>query len=128
MIAATKVTSFRLISVLMSVMTADVICTKALKLALGYVPIQEKVHKLINFNQEAWLKLYIKREIKFKDCKKVPGIQENDTKITSKVEEGVGQSIHGNTNRIALSTNDDKRLQPLDQVISYPYGTSRGRT
>ena len=52
----------------------------------------------------------IKREIKFKDCKKVPGIQENDTKITSKVEEGVGQSIHGNTKRIALSTNDDKRL------------------
>ena len=53
MIAATKDTSFRLISVLMSVMTVDVICTKALKLALGYVPIQEKVHKLINFNQEA---------------------------------------------------------------------------
>ena len=33
--------------------------TKALKLALDYKLILEKVHKVIRFNQEAWLKPYI---------------------------------------------------------------------
>ena len=27
-------------------------------------------------------------------------------------------------NKIALSSNDDKRLQTSDRVITYPYGTS----
>ena len=26
-------------------------------------------------------------------------------------------------NKVALSSNDDKRLQTLDQIITYPYGT-----
>ena len=30
-------------------------------------------------------------------------------------------------NKIALSSNDDKRLQTFDKIISYPYGTSTGR-
>ena len=28
------------------------------------------------------------------------------------------------TNKIALSSNDDKRLQTFDRITSYPYGTS----
>ena len=31
------------------------------------------------------------------------------------------------TNKIALSSNDDKRLQTLDRITSYPYGTSAGK-
>ena len=27
-------------------------------------------------------------------------------------------------NKIALSSNDDKRLQTLDRVTTYPYGTN----
>ena len=27
-------------------------------------------------------------------------------------------------NKIALSSNDDKRLQTLDRITTYPYGTS----
>ena len=27
-------------------------------------------------------------------------------------------------NKIALSSNDDKRLQTFDRIITYPYGTS----
>ena len=27
-------------------------------------------------------------------------------------------------NKIALSSNGDKRLQPLDRIITYPYGTN----
>ena len=30
-------------------------------------------------------------------------------------------------NKIALSNNDDKRLQTFDRVTSYPYGTSAGK-
>ena len=30
-------------------------------------------------------------------------------------------------NKIALSSNDDKRLQTFDKISSYPYGTSAGR-
>ena len=29
-------------------------------------------------------------------------------------------------NKIALSSNDDKRLQTFDKITSYPYGTSAG--
>ena len=30
-------------------------------------------------------------------------------------------------NKIALSSNDDKRLQTFDKITSYPYGTSAGK-
>ena len=30
-------------------------------------------------------------------------------------------------NKIALSSNDDKRLQTFDKITTYPYGTSVGR-
>ena len=30
-------------------------------------------------------------------------------------------------NKIALSSNDDKRLQTFDKITSYPYGASAGR-
>ena len=30
-------------------------------------------------------------------------------------------------NKIALSSNDDKRLQTFDRITMYPYGTSAGR-
>ena len=30
-------------------------------------------------------------------------------------------------NKIALSSNGDKRLQTFDRIISYPYGTSAGK-
>ena len=30
-------------------------------------------------------------------------------------------------NKIALSSNDDKRLQTYDRITTYPYGTSGGK-
>ena len=30
-------------------------------------------------------------------------------------------------NKIALSSNDDKRSQTFDRITSYPYGTSAGK-
>ena len=39
---------------------------KALKLALDYRLILETMHKVIKFNQEAWLKPYIDIDIEFR--------------------------------------------------------------
>ena len=39
---------------------------KALKLELDYGLIQEKLRKLIDFNQEAWLKSYIDMNTEFR--------------------------------------------------------------
>ena len=30
-------------------------------------------------------------------------------------------------NKIALSSNNDKRMQTFDRITSYPYGTSAGK-
>ena len=30
------------------------------------------------------------------------------------------------TNEIALSSNDDKRIQPIDSIETYAYGTNEG--
>ena len=30
-------------------------------------------------------------------------------------------------NKVALSSNDDKRLQTFDRITSYPYGTNAGK-
>ena len=33
----------------------------------------------------------------------------------------------GEINKIALSSNDDKRLQTFDRITSFPHGTSFGK-
>ena len=43
-----------------------VVHTKTLKLALDYGLVLEKVHRVIEFNQEAWLNSYIETNIKLR--------------------------------------------------------------
>ena len=43
-----------------------VVHIKALKQALNHGPILKKVHRIIRFNQEAWLKPYIAMNNKFR--------------------------------------------------------------
>ena len=43
-----------------------VVHIKALKQALNHGPILKKVHRIIRFNQEAWLKPYIAMNTKFR--------------------------------------------------------------
>ena len=68
-------------------------------------------------------KCVIKRELMFKnhtDCLL------ND-KIILKLQQGFKSDHHKvcteERNKIALSSNNDKRLQPFDRVATYPYGT-----
>ena len=69
-------------------------------------------------------KCIIKRKIKFKDYK--DSIYKNKTTLRSKLR--VKSNLHivytVEINKIAISSNDEKRLQTFDRVTIYPYGTN----
>ena len=72
-------------------------------------------------------KCAIKRRLKFnnyKDC-----LLNNKTVLKS--QQRFKSQRHDvyteEINKIALSSNDDKRLQTFDRITSYPYGTSAGK-
>ena len=72
-------------------------------------------------------KCVIKRIIEFYDYK--DSLRNN--KIISKLQQRFKSEAHNlyteEINKIALSSNDDKRLQTFDRITSYPYGTSTGK-
>ena len=67
-------------------------------------------------------KCVIKRILKFNDYKNCI----LDNKIILKSQQKFRSEAHnvytGRINKIALSNNDDKRLQTFDRITSYPYG------
>ena len=72
-------------------------------------------------------KCVIKRRLKFnnyKDC-----LLNNE--IILKSQQRFKSETHNvyteEVNKIALSSNNDKRLQNFDRITSYPYGTSAGK-
>ena len=72
-------------------------------------------------------KCLIKRVLKFNDYK---GCLLNN-EIILKSQQRFKSEAHNvyteEVNKIALSSNDDKRLQTFDRITSYPYGTSAGK-
>ena len=87
--------------------------------AYAYITEDGSVHK----RAKGMKKCIIKREIMFehyKDC-----LFNSKTIIKSQQR---FRSDHHNVhteevNKIALSSNDDKRLQTFDRITTYPYGT-----
>ena len=69
-------------------------------------------------------KFVIKRIFKFDNYK---NCQSND-KIILKSQQRLKSNCHNpfteQTNKIALSSNDDKRLQTFDKTTTYPHGTN----
>ena len=69
-------------------------------------------------------KCVIKRRIKFKDYKN--SVFENKTVLRSQVR--FKSDLHivytEEINKIAISSNDDKRLQTFDKIKTYPHGTN----
>ena len=69
-------------------------------------------------------KRIIKRRIKFKDYK--DSLFENKTILRSQLR--FKSDLHivytEEVNKIAISSNDDKRLQTYDKITTYPYGTN----
>ena len=72
-------------------------------------------------------KFVMKRRLRFNDYKDC--LLKN--KIALKSQQRFKSERHGvyteEINKIALSSNDDKRLQTFDRITSYPYGTSVGK-
>ena len=68
-----------------------------------------------------------KKELKFNDYKDC--LLNNKTVLKSQQRfKSERHDVHTEEiNKIALSSNDDKRLQTFDRITSYPYGTSAGR-
>ena len=68
-------------------------------------------------------KCIVKREVIFKNY--MDSLFNND--VILKSQERIRSYYHGvcaeKFNRIALSSNDDKRLQMYDRITTYPYGT-----
>ena len=67
----------------------------------------------------------IKRELMFKNYK---DCQSNDKKTILKSQHRFKSNCHNvfteQIKKIALSTNDDKRLRTFDKITTYPYGTN----
>ena len=72
-------------------------------------------------------KCVIKRRLKFNDYKDC--LLNNETVLKS--QQGFKSDRHDvyteEINKIALSSNDHKRLQTFDRITSYLYGTSAGK-
>ena len=72
-------------------------------------------------------KCVIKQRLKFSDYKDCL----LNNKIVLKSQQRFMSERHDvytdEVNKIALSSNDDKRLQNFDRITSYPYGKSAGK-
>ena len=78
-------------------------------------------------NAKGTNKCVIKRVLKFNDCKDCL----LNNKIILKSQQGFKSEGHivytKKVNKIAISSNDDKRLQTYDRITSYRCGTSAGK-
>ena len=72
-------------------------------------------------------KCVIKRRVKFNDYKDCLLNNEIILKSQQRFKTEAHNVYTEELNKIALSSNDDKRLQTFDRITSYPYGTSAGK-
>ena len=72
-------------------------------------------------------KCVIKRRLKFSDYKDCLLNNEIILKSQQRFKSEKHDIYTEDVNKIALSSNDDKRLQTFDRITSYPYGTSAGK-
>ena len=71
-------------------------------------------------------KCVIKRSLKFNDYKDCLLNNEFVLKSQQRFKSERHDVYTEKINKIALSSNDDKRLQTFDRITLYPYGTSAG--
>ena len=72
-------------------------------------------------------KCVIKRRLKFNDYKNCLLNNEIILKSKQRFKIKAHNVYTEEVNKIALSSNDDKRLQTFDVITTYPYGTSAGK-
>ena len=67
-------------------------------------------------------KCLIKKMLKFEDYKKCLFESERILKSQQRFKSENHEVYTENINKIALSSNDDKRIVALDRIMHYPYG------
>ena len=72
-------------------------------------------------------KCVIKRRLKFNDYKDCLLNNEIMLKLQQRFKSERRDVYTEEFNKIALSSNDDKRLETFDRITSYPYGASAGK-
>ena len=72
-------------------------------------------------------KCVIKRRVTFNDYKDCLLNNETNLKSQQRFKSERHDVYTEEINKIALSSNDDKRLQTFDRITSYPYGASAGK-
>ena len=72
-------------------------------------------------------KCVIKRRLKFNDYKDCLLSNQIALKSQQRFKNERHDVYTEEINKIALTSNDDKRLQTFDRITSYPYGTSAGK-
>ena len=72
-------------------------------------------------------KIKRQKELKFSDYKDCLLNNEIKLKSQQRFKSGKHDVYTEEVNKIALSSNDDKRLQTFDRIASYPYETSAGK-
>ena len=72
-------------------------------------------------------KCFIKRRLKFNDYKYCLLNNEIILKSQQRFKSERYDVYTKEINKIALSSNEDKRLQTVDRITSYPYGASAGK-
>ena len=90
----------------------------------GYNDDDYEKNKIINKKAKGTKKFVIKQKLMFENCKDC--LFNNKTVYRS--QERFKSYYHDvyteEVNKIALCSNDDKRLQTFDRVTTYPYGTN----
>ena len=71
-------------------------------------------------------KCVIKRRLQFNDYKDCLLNKEMILKSQQRFKSEAHSLYNEEINKIALSSNDNKRLQTFDRITSYPYGASVG--
>ena len=88
----------------------------------GYNDEDYEKNKIINKKAKGTKKCVIKRELIFDNYKE----SLFDNKVILKSQQRFRSDHHEvyteEVNKIALSSNDDKRLQTYDRITTYPYG------
>ena len=84
-------------------------------------------NNIINKKVKGTKKCIIKRELMFKNYKDVLFNEEIILKPQQRFKSDHRKGFTEEFNKIALSTNNDKRMQAYDKVTTYPYGINESQ-
>ena len=90
----------------------------------GYSNDHYEKNKITNKKAKGRKKCVVKRELMFKDYKDSLFNDEVLIRSQQRFRSDHHKVYTEEVNKIALSSNDNKRIQTCDKVITYPYGTN----